>query len=143
MADVCSCSGPDCHCKAIASYINQCRSIGLAMSEAVANWKILTSCDAPLNTSRSSGGQNVTHMQNSSSKTETAVERRRVCPAGSFFHPCTSLCKRTCNKGRGHACRKGCRPGCQCPADLVWHESRCIKPSLCPGRPFRLKDMLH
>lgn len=154
MADVCSCSKSDCHCKSIVSYINQCQGVGLSMSDALANWKTLTSCDAPINTTANASLSvakagasgpvqplKLTSISNNDSITRTGLS----CPAGSIFRPCASACKRSCKRrATVTSCRKGCRPGCECPPHLVWHESRCIKASLCPTpAPVSLKRMLH
>ena len=154
MADVCSCSKSDCHCKSIVSYINQCRDVGLVMSDAMTNLKALTSCDAPPDTSSRNGSHDLLKdkIQGSENRKKvptnggSAAEAKKVsCPAGSMFRPCASPCKRTCKKKAAvRVCRKGCRPGCECPPHMVWHESGCIKPSLCPSvPPVRLKEMLH
>ena len=145
MADVCSCSSSDCHCKSIASYINQCRETGLQMNDAITNWKTLTSCDAPISLSAVVVRDTVRkHPKRVKDNTETAGKVIASCPNGSVFRQCASSCRRTCKRRTpATPCRKACRPGCECPAHLVWHESACIKPTLCPSSSFvRLKELL-
>ena len=62
------------------------------------------------------------------------------CPSehGFIFDECGPVCARTCEnqdlpiEQLSAQCLKPCVPGCQCPANLVLHGDRCIKPKDCP-----------
>ncbi|XP_067391076.1 LOW QUALITY PROTEIN: kielin/chordin-like protein [Emydura macquarii macquarii] len=106
--DLCACgAGADadaCLCEVLEAYATLCRRAGLAL-----RWRSPTLC---------------------------AVG----CPQdrGYVFDDCGPPCPKTCfNKDAPlgdieSRCFKACVPGCQCPAGLVEHESRCIPPEACP-----------
>ena len=59
---------------------------------------------------------------------------------GFLFDECGPVCARTCDNYRtplgdlSENCYKPCVAGCQCPADKVVHNGRCISKTDCPNK---------
>lgn len=57
---------------------------------------------------------------------------------GFVFDECGPVCPRDCTNYQTPAndmpeqCYRPCQPSCQCPADKVLHEGRCIRAKDCP-----------
>ncbi|XP_070576623.1 kielin/chordin-like protein [Ptychodera flava] len=103
--DMCACGSDDsCLCDVLSAYAAECRQSGVAL-----NWRSTSLC---------------------------AIQ----CPEerGLIFDECGPRCPRTCeNKdvplGVIEAqCFRPCVPGCQCRADKVLFDARCIDPDDCP-----------
>ncbi|XP_002738062.1 kielin/chordin-like protein [Saccoglossus kowalevskii] len=103
--DMCACGSDDsCLCDILSAYAAECRQSGVSLL-----WRSSSLC---------------------------AIR----CPEdrGLMFDECGPPCSRTCeNKdvplGVIEAqCFRPCIPGCQCPADKVLFDARCIDPEQCP-----------
>ena len=142
---MCSCQGSKCSCGSVTSYLQTCRGLGLKMQELTAKWETLTSCPVPDTNLTASRRVSDYVPKRGHQNTSNLRKERPVCPSGSIFTSCASPCRRTCFQLKSE-CERKCRPGCDCPPNMVWHESRCIKRKHCPtgfsGSSFRLKHML-
>ncbi|KFM81699.1 Kielin/chordin-like protein, partial [Stegodyphus mimosarum] len=103
--DVCACSeNDDCLCDVLSAYSQEC-----SKANFILNW-------------RSEGLCGIYCSEDE----------------GLVFDECGPACPRTCeNKNLpldvlASQCFKPCVPGCQCSADKVLHNGRCIRPEFCP-----------
>ncbi|KAF8785303.1 Kielin/chordin-like protein like [Argiope bruennichi] len=103
--DVCACSeNDDCLCDILNTYSKECFKAGVIL-----NWRTEGLCGI-----HCSGEE------------------------GLVFDECGPPCPRTCENRNlpigiiASQCFKPCVPGCQCSADKVLHNGRCIRPEFCP-----------
>ncbi|GBM21432.1 Kielin/chordin-like protein [Araneus ventricosus] len=103
--DVCACSeNDDCLCDILNTYSKECSKAGVIL-----NWRTEGLCGIHCS------GQE-----------------------GLVFDECGPPCPRTCENRNlpigilASQCFKPCVPGCQCSADKVLHNGRCIRPEFCP-----------
>ncbi|XP_071044189.1 kielin/chordin-like protein [Parasteatoda tepidariorum] len=103
--DVCACSENDeCLCDILSTYSQECSKAGVIL-----NWRSEGLCGI--------------HCSEEE---------------GLVFDECGPPCSRTCENINmpiellASQCFKPCVPGCQCSADKVLHNGRCIRPERCP-----------
>ncbi|XP_035826566.1 uncharacterized protein LOC101845560 [Aplysia californica] len=104
--DLCVCmDDPNCLCDIIATYAHECARAGVKVE-----WR----------------SQNLCAFECDSSK-------------GLVFDECGPVCPRTCEQAQAagqlnvtETCFKPCVASCQCTADKVFHNGRCIAPADCP-----------